>query len=580
MHRVGTPPLSSPSVYSDRVWLIFAPAEFVAQILVDAGAFGSSVTGWAAASGAGLGVVWLGLVMARRHARTCDTALQPWAVVATFLGLALARSLTVGVVAQVLGLTPSFDIIYRVLSVGFGAVLLATIAVVVAQHDAHRDVVDELEERRESLEILEETMDAQLARAASDLSAAVRETLAPALAALDEALASIRARPDVAAVVDDLQHLLEDEVRPMSHRIALEEPTQAPVRRPVAHGGFAPVPLPARIPLNMGFRPGLLAMGIVAAAAGTAARDLTPADAVAYLAVLGVYMWLVMDVARRLAGSRDVPTAAGVVLTFGYYLLVGATDLPLFNAVGLSTPRALQVPSLVTAVLAGTLLLALPLVQARRSATEAERTRVVERLAVSVAFVRRRRALARRRLAALLHGSLQGALHAAVWRLTDGPMPSQDDIETIRADIDAAFRRIGDVLPPGDHLHTDRTLDAITWTWRGRRHVVANVDPAARELLAADRDADEAVGEVVQEAVNNAFRHGRAKRVAVDLRWRQGAPGQGRARVEIAVWNDGAPWHDVERTGMGTALYDELCLTWDHTSDARGTTLRASVPVA
>ena len=571
-------PLSTPSAYSNRVWLILVPFVVLAQVLSDDAAHGGSPLAWAAAGAVGMAVVWVGLAAARAAARRWH-APRPLAAIGIFAILGILGSLATGMAAAAAGLIPALDFAYRFVSLGYGTVLLCIIATAVSRHDAHRALVEDLERKRQHLLTLERTMDAQLAVAEAELAGAVRASLAPAIRHLDHAISAVDgAGLDV--VVADLERLAEHEVRPLSHRLASAE--AAPAVLDTSAGIIEPVhvPLARRIPMAASFQPLLITVGIAAVAAGTAVRDLQGTDALRYLLALTALGGLLSLAGRAAVGRRTARALPTLVAATLGYALVGALALPLLRSLGVATPRSLELATAATAALAGLMIAAVPLVEGRRTGTEAERDEVVARLAASVGRIRRRQALVRRRLAAVLHGSVQGTLHAAALRLSERPDVDAELVDRIRQEIAAAFARLADEPPETGTLSTQATVDALALVWTGRRRVTTDMAADVLAAVARDRDADVAVAEVVQEAVNNAVRHGDAHRITIQLRLvHHGTSGSGRA-VAVQVWNDGAPWREGGPAGLGTSLLNDLCASWTHESDDRGTTLTALVALA
>lgn len=578
--RAGIAPLGCDSALSDRVWLIFVPLGLASQTLSEAVAFGGSVGAWALAGLAGMVTLALVFRLARRVFRdTPDPG--PTRILAALAAAGLARTMTVAVVAVALDLREGIDLAYRLVSPIFNVAILGVIAYAVCRHDAHRAVVADLERTRRRLVDLERSMDAQLARTEAELAGAVRATVAPALGELDTALRDVAAGTDAGPVLASLERLVETEIRPLSHRLAADEPGAA---TDDGSGGTdavpARVPLPARFRLGDGIRPAVVAILLLASAIPTAVRDLPPEGILPYLAMTAVYLLVTLEVLRRALGRIELPTPTGVVVVVGLHALVGWVAVPVIRGVGVATPVGLTGVAAVTAALVGAMTVGTLLVDARRAASEAERASVNMRVAASVTRLERRRHLARRRLAYILHGALQGALHVAAIRLTAAGRPDAALVETVRSEIAAAYAQIESRRAPGDGLRTTRTLAEIALVWGADRTIRAETDPRVEAALAVDPDADEALGEVIREAVNNAIRHGRASTVEVRLALAGSGAGAPAQAVEVRVRDDGTGNLGGARTGLGSRLYDAVCPGWSLARDGDGTTFRGSVGLA
>lgn len=77
------------------------------------------------------------------------------------------------------------------------------------------------------------------------------------------------------------------------------------------------------------------------------------------------------------------------------------------------------------------------------------------------------------------------------------------------------------------------------------------------------------VGRVVEEAVNNAVTHGDATVIDVQVRGAGGA-----LHLEVSDNGAGPAGHDP---GLGSALFDSLCVRWELIPISRGTQLTATI---
>ena len=74
------------------------------------------------------------------------------------------------------------------------------------------------------------------------------------------------------------------------------------------------------------------------------------------------------------------------------------------------------------------------------------------------------------------------------------------------------------------------------------------------------------------EAVSNAVRHGRARRVEVAIT-------AGARCVEMRVWDDGTTPIGESRAGLGSQILEDCSLEWSRTGDDSGHELRVVLPV-
>lgn len=576
--RALVAPLGSRSALSLRAQLLILPAAWVAQIVTLQAGYGGSLGWWLVVSALGLGVVLAGLAAVRR---LLDARVPgPLFVLGVFEALSLTRSLLVGLVSVAWGLAPALDVPTALLSgLVTGPALLAVGAYVVSRHDAHRALVADLEAKRQTLLETERTMDAELARTTAELSDAVGTTLQPAIRALEEALDAAARGASTGPVLTALTELIDDRVRPLSHQL-VDEPAES-----TAHEGPTAtlpvrvrVPVPARCRVGVGIRPAPAALLGALVASAPAFHDLSPLAATTYLLALGGWTWAALAVARRILGHLELRTPATVAAVAAIHVVATRPFAPLFIAAGGHVPAGTEITGILIWALIGSSFILIPLVGARRAATEAELAVTVDRLTDTVGIIRRRATLTRRRLAHLLHGNLQGALLAAAVRLSATPIPSAGLIESVRADIEAALARLHH--DPGETpAPLNRTLQEIIGTWGEQRSITATVEPTAAATLADHPDAEQAVAMIVREAITNALRHGRARSVEARIAHRDGQ-GHDPQVVEIVVCDDGTGWPAESRPGLGTATFDELSRAWSYDSDGNGTRFSALVTVA
>lgn len=565
-------PIGDRSALSARVGLLYFPVSLVSQF-IDSAAYGGSIQWWLLVGVLSLAVLLGGLAAARRLLGERDPS--PLQVLAVFAALGMSRTLAVGLAALWLGLRPGLDLEYRIVSGALIApAMLGVLALAVCRHDTHRSLVADLEAKRAILLETERTMDAELQTLSAELVDAVHATLRPAFRELEAAFDAAAGGASANAVVRSLGDLVESQVRPVSRGL-LDAPAAPPwlPPEPAPQARRVRVPLPPRLRLQDGIKPGLAAMLAGISITTPAFRDFPPLPALAYAVGLALWVWAALTLARRLLGTLELQSALALLALAAVHLLFTLPFVPLVYVLGGRIPSGTLVSGVSLFPLFGVLTGTIALVDARRSATEAELTGVVERLGASVEVTRRSVRLTRRRLAEVLHGRLQGTLLASALRLSEAPAPSAELLESVRADVENALRQLDASAVASNRL--SRTLDEIVGTWGGQRSIRVHIHPAATAALSGHPDAEEAVAAVVRESVSNALRHGLAKAVEVTVRLQE--PAGAHRLLEIVVRDDGIGWPPHARAGLGSGLFSELCYAWDHEDDGAGTTFTAQV---
>jgi signal transduction histidine kinase len=125
-----------------------------------------------------------------------------------------------------------------------------------------------------------------------------------------------------------------------------------------------------------------------------------------------------------------------------------------------------------------------------------------------------------------------------------------------------------------EEIDLDAGLSELRAVWAGICEIDIRISERAKRALGRSLDTSFCVNELVKEAVSNAVRHGDASkanvvidRVTDDL-------------LQITVTNDGRPVESRSlSSGIGSEMLDEICLSWDLTSDRSGVSLVAELPV-
>jgi hypothetical protein len=168
-----------------------------------------------------------------------------------------------------------------------------------------------------------------------------------------------------------------------------------------------------------------------------------------------------------------------------------------------------------------------------------------------------------RRLSRALHGPVQTAVRAAAMRIEQG-------------DLASAERMLVEAL---GHLDTDQrqtsvrtALADIARAWDG----LCAVDLDLPDDLAARIDQDpplaSAIVDICTDACSNAVRHGGATSVAM----RALPVGD---TLDLVVSDDGAPDAGAGLPGLGSAMLDDVSLTWLRRREDGRTVLRATLPL-
>jgi len=166
----------------------------------------------------------------------------------------------------------------------------------------------------------------------------------------------------------------------------------------------------------------------------------------------------------------------------------------------------------------------------------------------------------RAEVATYLHSTVQARWTAAAHRLEEA---------AALGDLDAARRALVSARALLDHdgppLRETRDLTGLALAWEGIASVRLEVDSALPEHMHS------VVGRIVDEAISNAVRHGRARNIRVTITMADRA-------ADVIVEDDGTGVSAADRRGLGSDWLDAVS-EWSLTRTESGSQLTASVAV-
>ena len=180
-----------------------------------------------------------------------------------------------------------------------------------------------------------------------------------------------------------------------------------------------------------------------------------------------------------------------------------------------------------------------------------------------------------RQLSRALHGPVQSALHASIRRMQhaiDADTATTDFTRDLRDDLQRTV--VGLLTQHDNPIDAQRELDELTEAWDGIASIIVDAAPSVLPRINDDQACATAVGDIAQEAVSNAIRHGNANRVLIEIR------DVAEDRIELAVIDNGVSRADREQAGLGTEQLDDCALVWTRERQLDGTHLHAVLPIA
>lgn len=174
-----------------------------------------------------------------------------------------------------------------------------------------------------------------------------------------------------------------------------------------------------------------------------------------------------------------------------------------------------------------------------------------------------------------LHGPVQQAISASIYRLQSTPEAASDPkvLAEVKLRISQSLEQLRGTRTATVQLRD--TFAQLTELWADVSPITVTVTDAHLDAIQEDAGAALAVHELVTEACGNAMKHGAAKHMIVSLTVDADAH-----LINLSVVNDGTPLATEVVPGMGTQLLDEMCLSWSRTQERDLVQLEAVVPLS
>ena len=517
-----------------------------------------------------LGIFAVLLAAKATYLRNTAIRPRPGLTLLTFAASGAVRGLINAYGLVALGAATSLQLGYRVFAgVISVTVILSLCAIVVDGIREHQRRLQDLLAARRSLDEARAQTLIGIEDRQEEVARRIQSNLLAELAELDPA------RPEASVAL--LQHTATDVVRPLSHDLAATVPS------------WEPKPLTKReLRLDWGevlrdatsekpFRPWGIGLCIVGFSLvflltffGPLASLLT---GVAIIAVCASWFGLTNRILgpllpRLRLGSRIVLITIASIM--GGVLAGGAQ----YIASGRTVVSAVSWVSSVFFIVLFAWLLTIS------TAVERQRDRLQEALETDEAELRWQLArihqvqwFQQKALSRALHGPVQSAVTSAAIRLDAAVREGSSTPELVRqlrqqisgsiAILDTAQNSIAPI---------DDSVTLLAQSWDGVCTVSGDIQASAARVLLADDIARACAADFMTEAVSNAVRHGRARRVEVAIT-------AGARCVEMRVWDDGTTPIGESRAGLGSQILEDCSLEWSRTGDDSGHELRVVLPV-
>jgi signal transduction histidine kinase len=438
-----------------------------------------------------------------------------------------------------------------------------------------RAAVRELAVARKSLTFLKANLQTELAANQKALQDQVMAVLVPTIKQLT---AEMKSESDNTVIAASLRTSIDQVVRPLSHELAKEDGSEQTMQS-LRQFERSIVKLPARerwaqkLQLSEAANVPLITLAQVAFIIPTSTFLFGVqgyiASMVSAIAIVFANYGAVKLFSKRTASyGRVLFTSAGLgfISAFVYFAITFAVanqstaDRALFVAV------AVFIASLISGYI--NCQLAIRRVSLQLAAESNHKLQdVVTQLKQDVW-------LNRRRMARVVHGSVQANLQAAAIRLIRGNKGGDVKPDAL---VDAVAQSLQEVLSDqAAQPKLSSGLKSLQEFWAGACELTVIVDSELLTKIEANRQASECVYELISEATSNAVKHAAADEVDVVITGSNNL-------IDVEVRNalgEQSSGGSLKSAGYGSRIYDEITSAWSLTFDDSDAILKATLPLS
>jgi hypothetical protein len=506
-------------------------------------------------------VLWMGRGILTR---TSLGKLRPLVTIITFAIALVVRAVSFDYLLVAFSFSDLAQPLYRInsslLTVGGGLILSAYL--VVSSREIARS--------RQSLDLVQRRLDEATSNA--DLLISSRKTQL-----LNEIRESISAQLGSPLGRDNrLQALLDDVVRPVSHRLfrefesVLHEPKEIEVKRVDWSTLFRHAMLSRTThPLAFGVWIGWTALNMLPA--------ISPETGLfAALVVIGfmiVLLPLVEMIWQKLPTDTSPVARAGIFTVLYTCLdLVLVFTLEATSEVSLTEPARLLATVFSVVVAAWSIALGFSgasLLSEINKSLELANTELRRQIAALNGAAR----AFQERVSRLLHGPIQDTIAQAIYKSEVSKVNSTDLVMKIRGQIEALIDGLDNYNR--NFRSVEVFLKELAEMWDGVVRVSTCLEESANRQLIYDEAASGTVIEIVREGCSNAIRHGDALEVNVSINLHPET-----RQIEIEITNTGAGLERILVPGLGTQLLNQLCSEWSRRQVGTLVTLKCLIPLS
>lgn len=549
------------------VFAIFCVAALEAQLVFDYDRLGGALELWALVAISGLSIIWLSFWLARKFLKPLLTKNRPYLILTFFAVAGFFRGVTMHEVSTALALEDESQHLYRyVVAPIFTIVLLSTFAILVGTFRGYQASIAELTKERARLRLASINLKSEIDKTHSALQSRIFGILGPALDELENRLEAIKDKKSLTSAVTALKNTVDDVVRPLSHNVAQTNFEQLVLE---TNQTISQDSRQQRYKLKVTLRPVWSALISVMIGFGPSLVSNSTAWGGFVTIILGLVIFSVLTSVNFLTKNQNFEIWQAGVITVAAHSLSMLLFIVLSGLFETNPTVTEQTQMMTLITLLGVLMFAYEWSASYRARNLESARKVNERFELLNSRLRRQVWLDHRRMASILHGQLQGTLYAAAIRLNQSGEPNPFLIENVKSEIQQALNELS--VEARQDQRFEAVLGEILEMWEDVVDFKTQFDAEAIEALNKSSEANECAIEVIREGINNAVRHGGAKKISVSVKL---ASAQ---LVELRVVNEGQRLPEQEATGFGTSLISEYTHRWWRKSTETGVELGAQV---
>lgn len=526
----------------------------LSPIFIDRANYGGSILLWLGLiSLAHIGFSICILITGNFIHRSGDYESHPVATLLAFMLAQGVRGSILGFSTVVLGFSDDPKLAFRILSGGvFISTVLSVIAISIAVFDQHSSLVRILVAKSNELSHLQLTLDTRVQEAMRNLRQYAQQVVTPRIDQIDELLIGIISGGNKSQAIAQMQNFIDNELRPFSHQIAHDKSlADIEIYTERLNKNFQ---LPAKINLSQSIRPYVSTILFFITCAAAAQRTMTWVESLPFILVTTILLITYFTLLRKLLGNLEVSLAIGLPIGASIFGITGPLILHVESLMQIQIPQHISGATIFIGLIYGFANLGYTILTSQRTLMITELTSIIENLESTISLLNQKGWISRRQVGYVMHGSLQGALNAAVIRLGSTIDPTSELIASVRSDIASALARVG--FEPGQEYSFEQAQREITQIWAGAIVINWNVAPEIFTVLRRNPATSECLAEVLRESVGNASKHGRATKVEIVLSVEE-------RTLLLQVEDNGRSTVTGGAPGLGSELYDDVCSRWD-----------------